>query len=266
MRLKTLGVILIVATALFTMFYWVTDEPRRAAIDGEHEAELAHFGELVFSVDAAEPAAAGCAQCHGEDGRGGGPDAQVQGPNLHSAALAQKAEDYLLNTGLNYVETVIRHGGVAVSGNPNSLMPAWEQTLNRHQIDALVALIEGWIADGGEAPAGDTPDTAEAGEQIYQARCAACHQADLAGVPGQFPSLQNIGSVIGDDLPAPVAQMDQLLADYDEDPRAALEAWIRDSSGNYNDGQPTGMPAFNDVQLPDDQLRALITFLLEQTE
>ena len=67
-------------------------------------------------------------------------------------------------------------------------------------------------------------------------------------------------------LPTPVSQNDQRLADYAADKRAFFERWIRDSSGNYNDGTPTGMPAFAEADLTESELRALITFLLDQTE
>ena len=45
-----------------------------------------------------------------------------------------------------------------------------------------------------------------------------------------------------------------------------LELWIRDSSANYNDGTPTGMPAHPEASLSDTALQALITFLLEQKQ
>jgi hypothetical protein len=57
-----------------------------------------------------------------------------------------------------------------------------------------------------------------------------------------------------------------MIADYESDPRQFLELWIRDSSGNYNDGEPTGMPPHPESSLPDSQLQALISFLLEQTD
>ena len=114
MRLKTLGVVLITALAAFTVLYWVTDDARRDTIDAEHEEELLAFGELIFSDDPAEPAAAGCAQCHGADGTGGDADATVIGPNLHSRSIADK-----LRVNQNYVHLAVSFGGVVVSGNPN---------------------------------------------------------------------------------------------------------------------------------------------------
>jgi hypothetical protein len=72
--------------------------------------------------------------------------------------------------------------------------------------------------------------------------------------------------VTGADLPTPISQEDQLIADYEDDPRNMLELWIRDSAANYNDGTPTGMPAHPEASLSDDSLRALITFLLDQKQ
>ena len=57
MRLKTLGVLLVTVLAAFTMVYWLTDAPRREAVAVEQEEDLAHFGEIIFSNDPAEPAA-----------------------------------------------------------------------------------------------------------------------------------------------------------------------------------------------------------------
>lgn len=261
MRLKTLGVLLVTALSLFTMLYWLSDGLRRDSIAVEQEEELAQFGEIIFSNDPDEPAAAGCAQCHGPDGRGGEADARVVGPSLRTAALAAKVESYRADTGGNYLEVVVTHGGVAVSGNPRSQMPAWEGTLNRQQIEAVVTLLESWLEEP-EAPV-DVEDTVEAGEQVFSAvGCAACHGADLGG--GVGPALTNVGNEVGN-LPVEVSQQDQYLADYEEDPRMALEKWIRDSAGNYNDGTATGMPPHPESAVNESQLRALITFLLSQT-
>ena len=164
---------------------------------------------------------------------------------------------------------VIRYGGVVVSGNVNSPMPAWSTEvggpLTIEQIDALTALVESWAREAAEQPQEEVPNTVEAGAQVYvNAGCGGCHGADLAGV-GEFPGLTNIGNEPVTDLPYPISQLDKLIADYEEDPRMMLELWIRDSATNYNDGQTTNMPAHPESQLPDDALQALITFLLDQT-
>ena len=65
MRLKSIGVLVTLLLSAFTLLYWFTDEARRESLAAEHEEELAHFGEVIFSDDETEPAAAGCARCHG---------------------------------------------------------------------------------------------------------------------------------------------------------------------------------------------------------
>jgi mono/diheme cytochrome c family protein len=266
MRLKTLGVLLVAAAAVFTMLYWLTDGIRREAIAAEQEEELLHFGEIIFSDDPSEPASAGCARCHGPEGEGGeipnDPDGR-SAPSLHTSSLADK-----LRVNPNYVHLAVSYGGVVVSGNVNSPMPAWSSEvggpLNEQQVEAVVTLVESWAAEAGEAPVESAPDTPEAGAEIYvSAGCAGCHGQDLEG--GTGPNLQTIGSELVTEMPVQPSDLEQMQADYDEDPRVFLEKWIRDSSGNYNGGEPTGMPPFPESALSDSQLQALITFLLTQT-
>lgn len=265
MRLKTLGVILTTALAVFTMFFWVTDDARREAIGAEHDEELLHFGEIVFSDDPSEPAAAGCARCHGADGSGGDADAIVIGPSLRSRSIADK-----LQANPNYVRLAVSYGGVVVSGNVRSLMPAWSSEvggqLNEQQIEAVVTLVEGWVAEAAEQPLEEVPDTVEDGAEVYAtAGCVSCHADDLTGSDAG-PDISTISSGLVDltGFPEP-SGLDRMEADYTEDPRNFLELWIRDSSGNYNDDEATLMPAHPEGQLSESALIALITFLLDQT-
>jgi mono/diheme cytochrome c family protein len=224
------------------------------------------------------PAAANCARCHGANGEGGPiGNTGVVAPNLHSRSLADKwqssggaiakdGQPAVLN---NYVHRVIRYGGVMVSGNTKSIMPAWGQdaggVLTVEQIDALTAMIGTWLDETLQQPVEEVPDTVEAGAQVYvDAQCATCHGVNLEG--GVGPNLQNIGSEPVTDLPTPISGLDQLVADYEADPRSMLEKWIRDSATNYNDGAGTGMPPHPEGSLSEQALRALITFLLDQTQ
>jgi mono/diheme cytochrome c family protein len=269
MRLKTLAVLLIVALAAFTMLYWFTDPSRRDALATEHDEELLHFGEIIFSDNEAEPAAAGCARCHGEDGTGGEIPNDAAGrtaPSLHTASLFQK-----LKVNPDYVRLAVSYGGVVVSGNVNSPMPAWSAEvggpLNEQQIEAVVTLVEGWAAEAGANAPEEVEDTVEAGQQVYSsAGCSGCHGPDLTGT-GSGPDISTIGSNVVTEFgefPTP-SGLDQMVADYEEDPRMFLEQWIRDSAANYNDGEPTEMPPHPESQLSESQLQALITFLLSQT-
>jgi mono/diheme cytochrome c family protein len=266
MRLKTLGVLLVTAMAAFTMLYWLTDQTRRDQIAAEQEEELLHFGEVIFSDDPSEPAAAGCARCHGPEGEGGeipnDPDGR-SAPSLRTSSLADK-----LRTNPNYVHLAVSYGGVVVSGNVNSPMPAWSSEvggpLNEQQIEAVVTLVEQWAEEAGEEAPEEVEDTVEAGAQVYSsAGCAGCHGQELEG--GTGPNLQTIGSELVTEMPVIPSDLEQMQADYDEDPRTFLEKWIRDSANNYNGGEPTQMPPFPESALSESQLRALITFLLDHT-
>lgn len=266
MRLKTLGVVLVTALSAFTLLYWLTDNPRRDEIAVSHEEELLEYGEVIFSADPAEPAAAGCATCHGPEGFGGEEDAAVIGPNLHSRSLAEK-----LKVNNNYVHLAVSYGGVVVSGNVNSAMPAWSYEvggpLNEQQIEAVVALVTSWAEEADQEPIEEVPNTEEAGAEVYTAAgCVACHGPELAGGTAG-PNIQSIGSGViteFENFPTP-SGVDQMVADYEEDPRLFLEKWIRDSSANYNDGAPTGMPPHSEGAVSESALQALITFLLAQT-
>ena len=267
MRLKTLGVLLVVATAAFTMLYWVTDSARREQIATGQEEELLEFGEVIFSDDPSEPAAAGCARCHGPEGEGGEIPNDPEGrsaPSLRTASLANK-----ISVNPNYVHLAVSYGGVVVSGNVNSPMPAWSSEvggpLNEQQIEAVVTLVESWAEEAAEEAPEEVEDTVEAGAEVYSAAgCVGCHGPELEG--GTGPNLQTIGTELADlsDFIQP-SQADQMQADYEADKRDFLEKWIRDSAVNYNDGNPTGMPPHPEDALNDSQLQALITFLLAQT-
>jgi mono/diheme cytochrome c family protein len=276
MRIKAIAVFLMSAMALFTAFYWLTDPARRESEFVTQQEELLAYGEEMFGPATPENAnTANCARCHGTDGTGGITPQGAQAPNLHGRALANKwkktgGEVADLENGAppqlnNYVNWAIRHGGIVVSGNPDSEMPAWgaEGGLTLHQIDALTALIGTWLDETLATPEEDIPDTAEAGAQVYVDKgCGSCHGADYSGVEGVFPSLLNIGNEPVIDLPTPISQLDKLQDDYAADPRAFLELWIRDSATNYNDGTATGMPVHPEGTLSESALRALITFLL----
>ncbi|HET7082950.1 MAG TPA: hypothetical protein VFJ00_04495, partial [Candidatus Limnocylindria bacterium] len=224
MRIKTLGIVLISALSLFTAFYWLTDPARREDAFDTQVEELLAYGEEVFKpTDLAFPDRAGCAECHGIDGTGGevGKTGRMA-PNLHSKSLFEKLKAQAGGSFTeirkpgdppDYVNLVIRFGGVVVSGDVNSPMPAWSTevggALTINQIDALTALIETWALEAGKLPDEDVPDTVEAGQKVYvDAGCGSCHAADLSG--GFGPGLLNIGNEPVTDLPTPISQLDKL--------------------------------------------------------
>jgi cytochrome c553 len=240
----------------------------RYITEGTSEVTASSGGTLSVTVgpEALSDAAANCARCHGPTGEGGpvGDTGRIA-PNLRSASIANK-----LRVNADYVRLVISYGGVVVSGDVNSPMPAWSTEvggpLTVEQIAALTALVTSWAEEAASQSQPPVSNTPEDGAQIYaSAGCGGCHGADLAGTD-IAPSLLNIGNEPITDLPTPISQLDKLVADYEADARNMLELWIRDSAVNYNDGQSTGMPAHPEGTISDDALQALITFLLTQTE
>ncbi|MGH2462776.1 MAG: cytochrome c [Candidatus Limnocylindria bacterium] len=51
MRMKALGVMLMVGFAAFTTFYWITDAPRREDFEATRDEKLLAFGRIVFLPD-----------------------------------------------------------------------------------------------------------------------------------------------------------------------------------------------------------------------
>ena len=243
---------------------------RKFSTEGTFEVTSSAGGtvSVIVGPEALSDAAANCARCHGPTGEGGqvGNTGRLA-PNLHSASIANK-----LKVNADYVRLAISYGGVVVSGDVNSPMPAWSievgGPLTVEQIDALTALVTSWATAAAEQSQPPVSDTPEAGREVYSsAGCAGCHGPNLEGNPSiPAPSLQNIGNEPVTDLPIPISQLDKLVADYENEPRTMLELWIRDSAVNYNDGQSTGMPAHPEGALSDDALQALITFLLTQQQ
>ena len=281
MRIKTLGIVLISALSLFTAFYWLTDPARREGEYKAQNAELVAYGKEMFGdVTPENDHTANCAACHGKDGTGGqvGETGRLA-PNLHSKSIYEKlkaqnggsfTEVRKAGDPPDYVNLVIRFGGVVVSGDVNSPMPAWSTEvagpLTVNQIDALTALVETWALEAGAQPDEEIPNTVEAGQKVFvDAACRSCHGADLSG--GFGPSLLNIGNEpVTDQLPFPISHLDELKADYLADARTFLERWIRDSAVNYNDGLTTNMPVHPEGKISASAMQALITFLLSQKQ
>ncbi len=83
----------------------------------------------------------------------------------------------------------------------------------------------------------------EAGERIYASNCAACHQANGAGIPGAFPPLATSSY-------------------FQDDPKKAIDVVIHGLQGEItvNGVKYNGiMPA---VALSDDQVASVVTYVL----
>ncbi len=74
-----------------------------------------------------------CAQCHGLDGNGDGPNVSKDFPVTPRAFTSAKEMDKLTDAD---IKNVIMDGGPAASKSP--MMPPWSKTLTEAQVDGLV--------------------------------------------------------------------------------------------------------------------------------
>jgi cbb3-type cytochrome c oxidase subunit III len=117
-----------------------------------------------------------CAQCHGEQGRGGvSPDV----PALTDAAKSLTVAE---------LKTIIDHG-LGASANPTKpYMPVWGEVISRHQVSDLVTYIRAGLPNVPGAVPTSAPQgqgAAVAGAALYERYgCVNCHGPNgLGGVP-----------------------------------------------------------------------------------
>ncbi len=79
-----------------------------------------------------------CAMCHGPEGKGDGPTAQVLQPKPANLATVLKGKDTA------YLTKLLKEGGASVGKSP--LMPSYEGILNDEQIRALIKYVKGFTA------------------------------------------------------------------------------------------------------------------------
>lgn len=119
--------------------------------------------------------------------------------------------------------------------------------LGRHggPFSAMPHADEGWVGTPPEVQAAEAAPAD--GAQVYQARCAACHQADLKGLAGVFPPLVGSEWVAGD--PDALARI--VLG--------GLSGPIEVAGTTWNGV----MPAWGD-QMSDAEIAAVLTWVREQ--
>src|SRR5512139_3498402 len=76
-------------------------------------------------------------------------------------------------------------------GKDHGFMPIVVKVVSEEDYKAWVAQKKGTaqVAAADNGKTFDTKELAERGEKVYQANCAACHQANGMGLPGTFPAL-----------------------------------------------------------------------------
>lgn len=79
-----------------------------------------------------------CAMCHGPEGKGDGPTAQVLQPKPANLATVLKGKDTA------YLTKLLKGGGASVGKSP--LMPSYDGILNDEQIRTLIKYVKGFVA------------------------------------------------------------------------------------------------------------------------
>jgi mono/diheme cytochrome c family protein len=102
-------------------------------------------------------------------------------------------------------------------------------------------------AEGGSEPPAKPVDPVVLGQRLFNGKCAACHQPDGKGRPGQFP---------------PLAQSEWLLGPPETPVRILLFGLQGDVTvtGQTFNGN---MPAFGE-QLKDEQIAAVLTYVRQE--
>jgi mono/diheme cytochrome c family protein len=181
-----------------------------------------------------------CAQCHGDQGRGGvSPDV----PALTSAAQQLTPAE---------LRSIIDHG-LGESTNPTKpYMPVWGGIVSKTQVADLVAYLRAGLPSVPTATAPAIPErqgAAVEGSALYSAYgCVNCHGPNgLGGVPNPQAADKTIPPLSGQDF----------RKEFNTD--AKIIAVIR--SGSVIGRAPiVSMPHWGGI-IPDDRLRALVAYL-----
>jgi cbb3-type cytochrome c oxidase subunit III len=181
-----------------------------------------------------------CAQCHGQDGRGG------ISPDVPSLSSAGKTLTVAQLTG------IIDHG-LGESANPTKpYMPVWGAVISKRQVSELVAYIRAGLPAVADATPVSVPQgqgDAVAGAALYvRYGCINCHGPNgLGGVPNPLSPDKTIPPLSGADF-RDEFNTDKKITDV-----------IR--SGSVIGRAPiVSMPHWGGI-LSDAQLRALVAYL-----
>jgi cbb3-type cytochrome c oxidase subunit III len=181
-----------------------------------------------------------CAQCHGQDGRGG------ISPDVPSLSSAGKTLTVAQLTG------IIDHGLGESANATKPYMPVWGAVISKRQVSELVAYIRAGlppVADATPAAVPQGQGDAVAGAALYvRYGCINCHGPNgLGGVPNPLSPDKTIPSLSGADF-RDEFNTDKKITDV-----------IR--SGSVIGRAPiVSMPHWGGI-LSDAQLRALVAYL-----
>lgn len=153
----------ILLIAIFIPIYWFV-ESGVPALGTQGRMEQTAQVQYVTDVSRGyELYLQNCASCHGDNGQGGvGPPLNNQ-PKLYNA-LTEDGQSGTGHLNPDYIHNVLRVGGRYVCGDPNSLMPAFQEPagpLNYRQVEELIA----WITASSQVTFEHEPVSHEAGAE-----------------------------------------------------------------------------------------------------
>lgn len=146
-------------------------------------------GEQLYTDGDADRGILSCASCHGAAGNSTVP----ANPNL-----AGMAHEYILKQLNDFAKAEgkdqpARRG----AGGSDTVMTAFSEALNDDDRANIAYYLSQQTLDLETAPTATSEETMERGQQIWRGglpernvpACAACHSANGAGIPGEFPRI-----------------------------------------------------------------------------
>jgi cbb3-type cytochrome c oxidase subunit III len=219
---------------------WAIGHSTRASSSNSSAATLSAPVNPAVAAGAHDFVGFACAQCHGDQGKGGvSPDV----PALTGVAQKLTAAE---------LRTIIDHG-LGESANPSKpYMPVWGEVISAHQVSDLISYLRAGlpaVPTAAPAPLPQNQGTAVAGAALYvRYGCVNCHGPNgLGGVPNPQSPDKAIPALSGADF----------FKEFNTDKK--IIDVIR--SGSVIGRAPiVSMPHWGGI-IPDSQLRALVAYI-----
>lgn len=256
----TAGLILILATMFIILYVGVSD--LTVGLEERTQSQLARSietGAALFEIN--------CAGCHGQYGQG------LQCPTLNTPVLFDTGPDGRISqVGWgDTVESFIR--STITAGRPGTPMVAWSEQfggpLREDEIQDITNFILNWEPTAGQYPedikaAEATPipedQLVTVGAELFQKLCATCHAIEGVATGAVGPDLTRIATTAEERAPeAGVESAEAYILQSIVDPNAYIAPEC--PSGPCPSGV---MPQAFGKTLSDDQIKALVAYLLEQ--
>lgn len=180
-RYMAWGLVLTAFFAVFFPIYWVNESRRlQTATEGFFVQSVQHGEDQYVQF---------CAECHGQDARGGAapsPYGEGAWPAPDLTTIAARYQDSRVVPDIrDFVYATIERG------RPGTPMPTWGAGFGGPLTDAQIQAITDWILANQVEDTAEPQDAADlTGEDLYVENCARCHGPQGEGLVG--PSLVGV--------------------------------------------------------------------------